>query len=405
MKRLPLVLPVILLLGCRAGESPGGGASVVDSAGVVIVTNSIADRAITEWSIDPNPMVRIGGAREEPGQQLYRVAGAIRLSDGRLVVANAGSVEIYYYDRAGEFVRAVGGRGGGPGEFQWLDWIAKLDGDTIVAYDSSERRVSWFDDQGELARAVTVRASSDVRWPSPVGVFDDGSLLVRQYISPEDYAGLHHWMFRLLRYDAATGSMAPLGKFRGEDSFHVPVGRGVANYGVPFGPSTAVGLTDSSFYVAHNDRFEIRFYEPSGTLRRIVRRAQPVVPVTDELADRFREAALELLPSERRSQLETVLDDIPVPETVPAFGSAYYVGRLPAVMLDEAGNLWVLEYTWHRNEATHWSIFDGDGVAVAQLTLPAGYEPLHVGTGHVVLRTRDELDVESVQVHRLVKGS
>jgi hypothetical protein len=73
--------------------------------------------------------------------------------------------------------------------------------------------------------------------------------------------------------------------------------------------------------------------------------------------------------------------------------------------MDEAGNLWVLEYTWHRNEATHWSIFGGDGVAVAELTLPPGYHPLHIGTDHLVLRTRDELDVESVQVHRILKGS
>jgi hypothetical protein len=202
--------------------------------------------------------------------------------------------------------------------------------------------------------------------------------------------------------------MTPLGRFPGQDTYILRVGRGVANYGVPFGRATAVGLADTLFYVAHNDRFDVRFYEPSGTLRRIVRRVQPLVPVTDELADRFRGAALELVPSERRSRVASVQAEVPVRETVPAFGSAYYVRQVPGakdVMLDEAGNLWVLEYTWHRNEATHWSILGGDGVAVAQLTLPAGYEPLHIGRDHLVLLTRDELDVESVQVHRILKGS
>jgi len=403
MKTLsPLVL-IAFAVGCHGGESPTGGASIVDSAGVVIVTNSI-DGTIAEWSIDPDPIVRVGGEREEPGQQLYRVVGAVRLSDGRLAVANAGSVEIYYYDPAGEFVGAVGGRGGGPGEFDWLDWIAKLAGDTIVAYDSSQRRVSWFDDQGELARSVTVRAGAEVTWPSPVGVFGDGSLLVRQYISPGDYSGLHHWEFRLLRYDASADSMAPLGRFRGEDSFHVRVGRGVANHGVPFGRSTALGVADMLFYVAHNDRFEIRFYDTKGALRRIVRRVQPLVPVTDELVRRFREASLERVPrEEERRRLESVLDEVPIPETVPAFGPAYYRGS-PNVRVDELGNLWVLEYRWQLDEATSWSVFDEDGLAVAKLTLPAGYQPLHIGRDHMVLLTHDELDVESVQAHRILKG-
>jgi hypothetical protein len=407
MRRLPLLLLLILALGCRAGESPTGGATIVDSAGVVIVTNTVTEGAISQWSIDPEPILRVGGDREEPGQQLYLVVGAIRLSDGRLVVANAGSVEILYYDRAGEFVRAVGGRGGGPGEFEWLDWIAKLSGDSIVAYDSSQRRVSWFNGEGELARSVTVRASSEVTWPSPVGVFDDGSLLVRQGFPPEEPFGIHRLDFRLLRYDPATDSMTPLGRFAGGDAYNVRVGRGLAYYAVPFGRSTALGVADTLFYVAHSDRFEIRFCEPFGTLQRIVRRVQPVVSVTDEMAGRFREAELGLVPAgERRSRLESVQAEIPVPATVPAFGSAYYVRQGPVVMdvtMDEAGNLWVLEYAWHRNEVTHWSIFGGDGVAVAKLTLPAGFQPLYIGTEHIVLLTRDEVDVESVQVHRIVK--
>jgi hypothetical protein len=408
MRPLSLFLLITVLLSCGREQSPGGGASIVDSAGVVIVTNSISEGAISEWSIESEPIVRVGGDREEPGQQLYLVTGAIRLSDGRLVVANAGSVEIGYYDRTGDFLRAVGGRGGGPGEFEWLDWIAKLDGDTIVAWDSSHRRASWFDGEGELVRSLTVRASSDVTWPSPVGVFGDGSLLVRQGFPPEEPFGLHRLDFRLLHYDPATDSMTPLGRFAGGDAYNVRVGRSLAYYAVPFGRSTAVGVADTLFYVAHNDRFEIRFYEPFGTLRRIVRRVQPVVPVTDEMAGRFREAALELVPSERRSRVESVQAEVPVPETVPAFGSAHYVRQGPVVtdvMMDEAGNLWVLEYAWHRHEATRWLIFGRDGVVVAKLTLPAGYQPLHIATDHVVLLTRDELDVEAVRVHRLFKGS
>src|SRR5687767_7351757 len=82
------------------------------------------------------PMLQIGSADGKEPYLLSRVRAAIRLDDGRIVVANGGSAEIRIYDAKGTFQKALGRRGQGPGEFDNLTWIAATSGGTIAAWDS-----------------------------------------------------------------------------------------------------------------------------------------------------------------------------------------------------------------------------------------------------------------------------
>ncbi|WP_419943063.1 hypothetical protein [Candidatus Palauibacter sp.] len=59
----------------------------------------------------------IGTAGGDPAYELFRVGGAMRLSDGRIVVANAGTGELRVYDPDGIHLASWGGQGDGPGEF------------------------------------------------------------------------------------------------------------------------------------------------------------------------------------------------------------------------------------------------------------------------------------------------
>mgnify|MGYP006190973157 CR=1 FL=1 len=67
----------------------------------------------------------VGSESGGPGQQLHRVTGATRFSDGTLVIANAGSRELYRYDSGGRFLGAFGKIGDGPGEFRALTWLGR----------------------------------------------------------------------------------------------------------------------------------------------------------------------------------------------------------------------------------------------------------------------------------------
>src|SRR6185436_18685128 len=115
---LRLGLAMLALAACGGGG--GGGAAVTrDSAGITIVENSgTAWTSAQAWTVVDSPLVDIGGKTDQPAYELDQVRGPVRLSDGRLALANAASSEIRFYDATGKHLRTTGAKGSGPGEYQ-----------------------------------------------------------------------------------------------------------------------------------------------------------------------------------------------------------------------------------------------------------------------------------------------
>ena len=108
---------LVPLVACSTGETSAPVAEVIDSAGVRLVLNHLPDGPLGTGglSLDAEPMLEIGTFEGDALYQLYRVGGARRLADGRIVVANAGSFEVRVYGADGRYERAWGREGGGPG--------------------------------------------------------------------------------------------------------------------------------------------------------------------------------------------------------------------------------------------------------------------------------------------------
>ena len=122
-----LALFAVPLAAC-ADPAPQNTAVVRDSAGVRIVENSTPIWHEGEaWRLSPEPIVDIGGGDTED-DQLFRVTGAARLSNGQIVIANGGSVELKFYASNGAHMFDAGGAGGGPGELQSVGWFQRLGG-------------------------------------------------------------------------------------------------------------------------------------------------------------------------------------------------------------------------------------------------------------------------------------
>src|SRR5687768_1766770 len=68
-----------------------------------------------EWRVEPRPLVDIGAVEADPMYEFSDVIGVLRLSDGRVAVANMASGEIRFYDKTGKFLLAAGRKGAGPG--------------------------------------------------------------------------------------------------------------------------------------------------------------------------------------------------------------------------------------------------------------------------------------------------
>jgi hypothetical protein len=103
------------------------------------------------------------------------VVGAVRLSDGRIVVADGLSREARYFDVGGEALQTVGGQGEGPGELRFLYSIDLIPGDTVVLGGWPIGYRYWFDEDGVFVN----RPMLGPWFPGLLGrTLDDGSLLL-----------------------------------------------------------------------------------------------------------------------------------------------------------------------------------------------------------------------------------
>lgn len=406
-----LGLAALVLAGCGAGEPVASGAVVRDSAGVAIVENASPEwRRGEEWRLAAAPEVEIGVVEGESAYQLHDVVDAARLSDGRIVVLNAGTHELRYYDAEGRHLVSVGGEGGGPSEFRRPSHLFRLPGDSLLVVDASNQRLSLHDSEG---RYVTSR-----RAPYVHGRLADGTLIQRVPIRDghappaEGYA---RDSVALVRIDLAELASAPapvdrrhtasaLGdtivRMPGGEFFRIMlVGDGIIqlmNNPAPYGRQHQLVVAGERIYTGTGDRYEIAVHRPDGTLERLIRRQVENRPVTGELVDRFRERALEDAQSDqRRRQVEQFLADAPFPETLPSYRS---------MNVDAAGNLWVERYRAPGEEPAVRDVFDPEGRWLGAVELPAGLRVLEIGEDYVLGVARDEFDVEYVRLYRIDKG-
>ncbi len=110
-----LALFAIAVVACTDDTPRTDTAIVRDSGGVRIVENATPANELAVWTLAGQPGLQLGTVEGNSAEQFFRVSGAVRLSDGRIAVANAGSQELRLFTPGGRHLRSVGGPGGGPG--------------------------------------------------------------------------------------------------------------------------------------------------------------------------------------------------------------------------------------------------------------------------------------------------
>jgi hypothetical protein len=169
----------ILITATTACVSADGDESRVthrDSAGVAIIENRAPAWSGTRaWRLAATPEVVIGGTGVAPEYDLFQANSAVRLPDGRIMIANSGSSELRFYDAEGRHHESVGRKGGGPGEFENLGWVARYGSDSLLAWDSRLRRLSVFDLDGRFQRSDLVENTTYLA----EALLADGTLLAR----------------------------------------------------------------------------------------------------------------------------------------------------------------------------------------------------------------------------------
>ncbi|HVH13587.1 MAG TPA: hypothetical protein VM759_11065, partial [Longimicrobium sp.] len=254
------------------------------SSGQVIENSAPRWSAEDAWRMDSVPRVTIGEANGAPEYALSNVVGAVRLSNGHIVLANRGTNELRYYDAHGRHVRTAGRDGDGPGEFRWIDAIANA-GDTALVWDAFARRLSRFDDTGDFTSSTSL-ATLELPFPVLIGFLGDGSMLLRRRGGADDNAaheGEYVDSVTYLRFSGRTGaSIGMLGPYFGGELFRAVVGRNHMSGHVIFGKHGLVATTATGVYTAETDRFAATFHTPAGIPVRTVVRPHTQVRATAE---------------------------------------------------------------------------------------------------------------------------
>jgi hypothetical protein len=398
-----------VVLGCD-GDAPSADVFAVrDSSGVRIVENEAPQwtRGLG-WSVAPEPTFDLSGASDET---LYRPSSAQYLPDGRLALYNGNPCEIRIYSHAGAMETSFGACGQGPGEFRAFGGIWPWPGDSLAIVDQMPRRLSIYGVDGALARTVPISGTGQMPLPFVVGVLGDGTLVLRGSSNPVGRAspGVETEQVTLALGRIGEPDVQVLGSFPGVVWEYSDMGGGGSLGRGPLAFSGAAGFAagDSRVYVGLPDRYRIEVFAPGGTLELVVRRAFEAREVTAADIDWLLQRRLqEVADPAAQRVVRQAYRDLQHASTMPAFGPPAWPGGAeggPALLPDEAGNLWVFEHYRPGEYANVWSVFSPQGIWLGQVELPDHLHPTQIGDAFVLGRWEDDTGFVHVRRYTLVK--
>ena len=389
----------MVAFGCAActGDADDRAQDIVlaDSAGVQIVTVRGLDPAdLPEWTLGADPVVEIG-ADDGPGHDLHWPRAASRLTGGAIIVANTGSNEIREFDASGGYVRSLGRKGAGPGEFQNLSWAGWLEGDTIVGYDPPNRRLTVFAPDGSVARTVTLPLPNTSSFPEVTAILASGSVLA--------YPGFDRVFSRGERRDTIAYMIYPpdgsrpdtLGLYAGPERFFHILPDFALSMDIPFGRNSYAAARGNRVVLGSSDALALDVHDGDGALLRRIRIVIPPVPVTSAEAEARRDSAIAAFPERMRDAYREMQELAPGRETHPAF---------TALALDDDGRIWVRLPRATGAPADQWLILSTTGAPVGRLNIARGLEIEEAGRDYVLIRSTDADGVERIRLHSLSRG-
>lgn len=359
-----------------------------DSAGVRIVENTRPAWSDAErLSLAAKPRIAIGNTTDS-AYRFRQVHGVMLLTDGRIAVADGGSLQLRMFSPQGRFLSASAGKGTGAGEILNMHWVRRLRGDTI-AINSGLSTITLYSSTGQFVRAADLPPRGDARSANPfllVALLNSERGVAAALPNPAPRAIGTRWTdsLALKLVTASNQSMRDVGTLP-----YIELQQGST------GPSmvwlSAGGVFaggDDRFYAGFGDRYAIRVYTGDGKLQSIIRRAWTPAPITpddwEHWVVEWSKLWVKTTGAEREREVQQVRES-PWAEELPAFTQ---------FIVDLSGRLWVRGAHWQDAIGagsladtpavpSTWSVFDVRGRWLGDVEMPARFQPFEIGTGYV----------------------
>ncbi|MEX0891969.1 MAG: hypothetical protein WEB88_07330 [Gemmatimonadota bacterium] len=388
IRRAATVLAACLLTACGAADVLPGETAVTDSAGVRLVHSAAPRHALDAAPrLSAEPELVIGVREGDPVYQFSGLRGSRLREDGGVVVIDA-SRQIRYFDRAGRHVRTVGGQGSGPGEFRGPLGLMTLPGDSLMVSDFQLRRATVLDPEGTVLEVFPLPR---VGLPPPqlVDVLPDGRLLHSVTDRPEGWpTGVVETTYI---YTAVAPGRAAVDTLfvRGRPAMF-GVGNGMIS--LPYARGFSARVDGETLLVADGQAGAVERISLDGLVLARYSWAASRLPVTESMKDAHRQQRAPSVARMTGGSAEGVLDDLPFPDSLPAFDS---------MRPDRgSGRIWLRRFVVDATPHV-WTVLDTDGSWLADVEMPPGFSLSDILDGRIVGVWWDEFDVPYVHVYAL----
>ena len=385
-----VVLVCAALVGIAPGrpaEAAAQDATVVDSAGVRIVTSRAND--VIYARLAEEAALTIGVVEGREAYLFQRIVSVARDGEGNLVVADAGWYQVRTFNANGNHLRTVGREGEGPGDFVDLKGAWPRSGGGVIAVDGFLQTVSEYGPTGELERVAKLRdAGSPLSYRS-WGVDGSESLLgsatnrTTRGLSPGDTA---RSPVHLVRHGLDGAIRDTLSQFPGAAGGVAGSGGAIIHMeSLPFSAFPAAAGGADGVATTGGESYEIHFFDLAGSLRHIARLAEA-------LPDRTEEHLKALVPDDR---MRALYEQLPLPATLPGYVKLVFA---------DTGEIWARRYLVPGTPSFRWDVLHPDGHYLGRVEIAASFRVHAVSNGQLLGVHEDALGVERVQVRDLEWG-
>jgi len=410
MIRPALAFAVFTAAACSSRSDSGRAVpwrTAFDSTGDTIVARTTGDV--------PNKLIRhlvleqrIGEADGSDTLTFGQIAHIAVTKDNQIFVFDAQGPSLKLFDSSGTFVRFVGHKGGGPGEFEQVNGMNVVPNGSLVLWDASHGRMNVYSTTGDYS----------TQWSVPIsGIFDwnglhtdaDGIIVLRTPLSRTGFFGEGGF----LRFDS-TGALIDTVRIpKWVDSTPLltassgnPPGL-VQARPLPFAPQLAYAWSwAGSLLSGPSSRYEIHASK-AGTKPLTVVRDVEAVPVLPGEADDERAWVTASL---RRSFPNWSWSGPDIPAHKPAYAGFWtgYDGQIWVSVYSLGERLALPEPAWdaapgapppplrHYREPNVYDVFESNGTYVGRVRLERGQQIMRMRGNRVWGVLTDSLGVSYV---------
>lgn len=282
--------------------------------------------------------------KDESGETRLFNPGRVAVdAGGTAYIGDNTDMAIKVFDSQGKYLRAIGRKGEGPGEFTYIGDIVPLPDGRLMVTDFQARRTSLFGPEGQFLISYPWKKNFlRVHWAT------NSSCTLEEGVYTEDVR--ERWVKTI---DLAGEELLAFGKFTFPEFKMIRIGEGAMSTSVPWSPASVLAGDSSRQWLYHcpGDQYLIEVYDQQGKLFRKIDRPYEPVPVTAEDINEIKSR----IAQRPDSPMAKMYQQMEFPKVKPISNR---------MIIDSDGNLWVQTSEGKKEgdkEITGYDIFNPDG--------------------------------------------